>query len=378
MSSSKSKSATFAFLRLWFTDIFGNLKNVAITPSDIEIAFEEGIGFDGSSIDGLASLQDSDMLVHPDPSTFQVLPWRPSDDGVARMFCDLRTPDGAPAAGDSRHVLMNMLKRAGAMGYSVNIGTAVEYFCFKSDSAPEAYRQGGYFDLAPLDNASEPSPRNGAARSQKMGIPVEYSHHEAAPAQQEIDLRFCDALSAADAVVTARLVIKETAHAQGVHASFMPKPIEGQPGSAMHVHQSLFDERGNAFADTNDPDGMGLSSVAKSYIAGLLKYAPEYMLITNQYVNSYKRLVPGFDAPVVVSGEAETVRPWCVCLATSRASPHRRALRCAASIRRRIRIWRTLPCLEWASRVSRKVSICVRRSKKTCSSFLRLKSPNVA
>ena len=244
------------FLRLWFTDIFGNLKNVAITPSDIEIAFEEGIGFDGSSIDGLASLQDSDMLVHPDPSTFQVLPWRPSDDGVARMFCDLRTSDGAPAAGDSRHVLMNMLKRAGAMGYSVNIGTAVEYFCFKSDSAPEPIDKGGYFDLAPLDNASDLR-RETVLTLEKMGIPVEYSHHEAAPAQQEIDLRFCDALSAADAVVTARLVIKETAHAQGVHASFMPKPIEGQPGSAMHVHQSLFDERGNAFADTNDPDGMG-------------------------------------------------------------------------------------------------------------------------
>ena len=288
------------FLRLWFTDIFGNLKNVAITPSDIEIAFEEGIGFDGSSIDGLASLQDSDMLVHPDPSTFQVLPWRPSDDGVARMFCDLRSPDGAPAAGDSRHVLMNMLKRAGAMGYSVNIGTAVEYFCFKSDSAPEPIDKGGYFDLAPLDNASDLR-RETVLTLEKMGIPVEYSHHEAAPAQQEIDLRFCDALSAADAVVTARLVIKETAHAQGVHASFMPKPIEGQPGSAMHVHQSLFDEHGNVFADANDPDGMGLSSVAKSYIAGLLKYAPEYMLITNQYVNSYKRLVPGFDAPVLVS-----------------------------------------------------------------------------
>ena len=288
------------FLRLWFTDIFGNLKNVAITPSDIEWAFEEGIGFDGSSVDGLAPLQDSDMLVHPDASTFQVLPWRPSDDGVARMFCDVRTPDGIAAAGDSRHILMETLKRAGAMGYSVNIGTAVEYFCFKSADAPEPIDQGGYFDLAPLDNAADLR-RETVLTLEKMGIPVEYSHHEAAPSQQEIDLRYCDALSAADAVVTARLVIKETAHAQGFHATFMPKPLQGQPGSAMHVHQSLFDEHGNAFADANDPEGMGLSAVAKSYIAGLLKYAPEYTLITNQYVNSYKRLVPGFDAPLHVS-----------------------------------------------------------------------------
>lgn len=288
------------FLRLWFTDIFGNLKNVAITPSDIEAAFEEGIGFDGSAIEGLACLQDSDMLVHPDPSTFQVLPWRPADDGVARMFCDLRTPDGSPAATDSRHILMETLKRASALGYSVNIGTAVEYFCFKSDAAPEPIDRGGYFDLAPLDKAADLR-RETVLTLEKMGIPVEYSHHESAPSQQEIDLRFCDAISAADAVLTARLVIKETAAAQGLYATFMPKPIEGEPGSAMHVHQSLFDENGNAFADADDPDGMGLSSIAKSYIAGLLKYAPEYMLVTNQYVNSYKRLVPGFDAPLHVS-----------------------------------------------------------------------------
>ena len=288
------------FLRLWFTDIFGTLKNIAITPSDIEVAFEEGIGFDGSSISGLADVQESDMLIHPDPSTFQVLPWRPSNNGVARMFGDLLMPSGQPAQGDSRHILMRVLDKAADMGYSVNVGTAVEYFCFKDASAPEPIDCGGYFDLAPLDLAADLR-RDTVLTLEQMGIPVEYSHHEAAPAQQEIDLRYCDALSAADAVMTARLVIRETAQAQGYHASFMPKPIEGQPGSAMHVHQSLFDERGNAFAADDDPQGWGLTPVAKSYLAGLLKYAPEYTLVTNQYVNSYKRFVPGFDAPVAVS-----------------------------------------------------------------------------
>lgn len=285
------------FLRLWFIDILGNLKNIAITPSDIDTAFEEGIGFDGSSIDGLACVQDSDMLAHPEPSTFQVLPWRPSNNGVARMFCDIYTPDGEPARADSRHILMKMLKKASSLGYAVNVGTAVEYFCFKDSMSPDPIDRGGYFDLAPLDNAADLR-RDTVLTLEQMGIPVEYSHHEAAPAQQEIDLRYCDALAAADAVITARLVIKETAYAQGLHATFMPKPLEGCPGSAMHVHQSLFDEEGNAFFDANDPDGYGLSSAAKSYIAGLLKYAPEYMLVTNQFVNSYKRFVPDLDAPL--------------------------------------------------------------------------------
>lgn len=288
------------FLRLWFTDLFGTLKNVAITPSDVDVAFEEGIGFDGSSVAGLADVQESDMLVHPDPSTFQVLPWRPRTSGVARMFCDLRLPTGEPARGDSRNILMNMVKKAARMGYSANIGSAIEYFCFKDGTAPDPIDRGGYFDLAPLDSAADLR-RDTVLTLEQMGIPVEYSHHESAPAQQEIDLRYCDALSAADAVVTARLVIKEVAQAQGVHASFMPKPLEGEKGSALHVHQSLFDEHGNAFFDADDSEGFGLSKVAKHYIAGLLKYAPEYMLITNQYVNSYKRMVPGFDAPLHAS-----------------------------------------------------------------------------
>lgn len=285
------------FLRLWFVDVFGNLKNIAITPSDIDTAFEEGIGFDGSSIAGLASLNESDMLAHPDASTFQTLPWRPRNNGVARMFCDLLTPEGTPAPADSRHILMEMLKKAASMGYSVNVGTAVEYFCFKSATLPDPIDRGGYFDLAPLDDAADLR-RDTVLTLEQMGVSVEYSHHESSPAQQEIDLRYCDALAAADAVVTARHVVKEAASAHGMHASFMPKPLEDHPGSAMHVHQSLFDGDGNAFFDADDPQGWGLSPVGKCYIAGLLKYAPEYALVTNQYVNSYKRFVDGMGAPL--------------------------------------------------------------------------------
>ena len=285
------------FLRLWFVDVFGNLKNIAITPSDIDTAFEEGIGFDGSSIAGLASLNESDMLAHPDASTFQTLPWRPRNNGVARMFCDLLTPEGTPAPADSRHILMEMLKKAASMGYSVNVGTAVEYFCFKSATSPDPIDRGGYFDLAPLDDAADLR-RDTVLTLEQMGVSVEYSHHESSPAQQEIDLRYCDALAAADAVVTARHVVKEAASAHGMHASFMPKPLEDHPGSAMHVHQSLFDGDGNAFFDADDPQGWGLSPVGKCYIAGLLKYAPEYALVTNQYVNSYKRFVDGMGAPL--------------------------------------------------------------------------------
>ncbi len=237
------------------------------------------------------------MLAHPDASTFQTLPWRPRNNGVARMFCDLCTPEGDPAPADSRHILMRMLKKAAGMGYSVNVGTAVEYFCFKSADAPDPIDHGCYFDLAPLDHAADLR-RDTVLTLEQMGVSVEYSHHESSPAQQEIDLRYCDALAAADAVVTARLVVKEAAYAQGLHASFMPKPLENYPGSAMHVHQSLFDENGNAFFDANDPQGWGLSPLGKSYIAGLLKYADEYSLIANQYVNSYKRFVPGMGAPL--------------------------------------------------------------------------------
>ena len=285
------------FLRLWFTDLMGNLKSFAITPSDIDTALDEGIDFDGSAIDGVARpAQKTDMLAVPDPSTFQVLPWRPQTHGVARMFCDVRTPEGEPAPGDSRNILVRMMKRAADQGYYLNIGTEMEYFYFADATAPVPIDTGGYFDLTPLDNASDLR-RETILMLEQMGVPVECSLHEEGPSQHEIDLHYADAVTAADSVMTARLVIKEIASAHNAHASFMPKPIEGEPGSALYMHQSLLNEDGNAFYDADDPSGMHLSSLAKSYIAGLLKYAPEYMLITNQYVNSYKRLVPGFGAP---------------------------------------------------------------------------------
>ena len=289
------------FIRLWFTDLLGNLKSFAITPSAVEEALVEGIGFDGSAIDGVKREdQKSDMLVFPDPSTFQVLPWRPQDKGVARMFCDIRTPEGVPSIGDSRHILMNVLKRGAEKGLILNAGTELEYFYFKDAAVPEPTDRGGYFDLTPLDNASDLR-RETILTLEQMGVPVQASLHEDAPSQHEIDLGFSDALSAADAVMTARLVVKEIASAHGVHASFMPKPLTGVSGSAMFVHESLLTEDGNAFYDANDPDGYGLSTLAKRYIAGILKYAPEFMLVTNQYVNSYKRLVTGFDAPTHIS-----------------------------------------------------------------------------
>ena len=288
------------FLRLWFTDLLGGLKNVAITPSDVESAFEEGMGFDGASVCGLAPLQEGDMLLFPDPSTFQMLPWRPANKGVARMFCDIYTPDGNHAEGDSRHILMRTLDKAASMGFSVNVGSAIEYFCFKSNTSPDPIDCGSCFDLAPLDNAADLR-RETVLMLEQMGIPVEYSYHETSPAQQEVDLRYSDALSAADAVMTARLVIKETASERGFHATFMPKPLIKAQGSGMHLHQSLFDENGNVFYDPDDADGYCLTAVAKSYIAGLLKYASEYTLITNQYVNSYKRILPGFDCPTHIS-----------------------------------------------------------------------------
>lgn len=289
------------FIRLWFTDLLGNLKSFAITPSAVEEALVEGIGFDGSAIDGVKREdQKSDMLVFPDPSTFQVLPWRPQDKGVARMFCDIRTPEGVPSIGDSRHILMNVLKRGAEKDLILNAGTELEYFYFKDAAVPEPIDCGGYFDLTPLDNASDLR-RETILTLEQMGVPVQASLHEDAPSQHEIDLGFSDALSAADAVMTARLVVKEIASAHGVHASFMPKPLTGVSGSAMFVHESLLTEDGNAFYDANDPDGYGLSTLAKRYIAGILKYAPEFMLVTNQYVNSYKRLVTGFDAPTHIS-----------------------------------------------------------------------------
>ena len=295
------KSRDVHFVRFWFTDVMGNMKSFAVIPSELENAFNDGMGFDGSCIEGFGMGYESDMLAFPDASTFQVLPWRPESNAVARMFCSIRTPDGKPFEGDPRHVLARTVERAADMGYVFNVGPELEYYYFKDATGTELLDNGGYFDLTSLDSASDLR-RDTVLTLEKMGIPVEYSHHESGPSQHEIDLRFTDALSMADAVMTYKMVVKEIAIKHGVHASFMPKPLTDAPGSAMHVHQSLFDMDGrNAFFDASDPQGFFLSPLAKSYIAGLLKYAPEFSLVTNQYVNSYKRLVSDGEAPVCLS-----------------------------------------------------------------------------
>ncbi len=292
------KERNIHFIRLWFTDALGQMKSFAITPSELATAFEEGMGFDGGCIEGFGRNGESDMLAFPDASTFQTLPWRPKDNGVARMFCNIVTPDGKPFEGDPRHILHRSLVKAADMGYSMNVGPELEYYYFTDTKSATPIDNGSYFDLTTLDNASDLR-RDTILTLEQMGIPVEYSHHEVGPGQQEIHLRYDDAMSMADAVMTYRVIVKEIAIKHGYHASFMPKPIAGQPGSGMHVHQSLFNHDGeNIFYDPADPLGCGLSDVAKHYIAGLIKYAPEFTLITNQFVNSYKRLQAGHEAPI--------------------------------------------------------------------------------
>lgn len=287
------------FIRLWFTDILGNMKSFAITVEELEGALDEGMGFDGSSITGYQDIQESDMIAMPDPTTFTLLPWRSKEKPVAKMFCDILTPDGEPYPGDPRYILKRMMKKAAEKGYTFYVGPELEYFYFK-DSSPrtEVLDYGSYFDLTPLDVASELR-RETILVLKEMGIPVEYSHHEVAYSQHEIDLRYADALTMADSAMTYRLVVKEIAHQHGVYATFMPKPIFGQNGSGMHTHQSLFIGDKNAFFDPNDP--AHLSPIAKKYIAGLLKHAKETCAVLAQWVNSYKRLVPGFEAPVYIA-----------------------------------------------------------------------------
>lgn len=286
------------FIRLWFTDILGSLKSFAITFEELEQALEEGVGFDGGAIAGFARAGESDMTAIPDASTFQLLPWRPRERRVARMFCDVHLPNGDPFYGDPRHVLKRNLERAAALGFTFYVGPEVEYFYFNSSTSPEPLDKGGYFDLTPLDGASDLR-RETVLTLEEMGIGVESSHHEVAPSQHEVDLRYTDALTMADSVLTCRLVVKEVAMAAGVHATFMPKPLANENGSGMHTHLSLFRGETNAFFDANDP--MHLSAVARGFIAGLLRHAGEITLVTNQWVNSYKRLIPGYEAPVRVA-----------------------------------------------------------------------------
>jgi glutamine synthetase len=294
-----AKEHDVKFIRLWFTDILGMLKSFAITAEELDNALTQGMGFDGSSIQGFARIDESDMIAMPDPDTFQLLPWRPKEhNAVARMFCDVLRPGGEPFEGDPMYVLKENLKRAADMGYTFYVGPELEYFYFRDSKGTEMLDEGGYFDMTPLDTASDLR-RDTVLTLEEMGIGVEYSHHEVAPSQHEIDMRYTDALTMANNVMTYRLVVKQIALSHGVYATFMPKPVFGVNGSGMHVHQSLFKDGHNAFFDANDP--YNLSKTAKCYIAGLLKHAPELTSVTNQWVNSYKRLIPGYEAPVYLS-----------------------------------------------------------------------------
>jgi glutamine synthetase len=294
-----AKEQSVKFIRLWFTDILGFLKNFAITVEELEGAMEEGMGFDGSSIQGFARIDESDMVAMPDPDTWCLLPWRPTDNNtVARMFCDICKPRGGHFEGDPRYVLKRNLKRAADMGYTFHVGPELEYFYFQDSKGTLGLDDGGYFDMTSSDVASDLR-RETVLTLMDMGIAVEYSHHEAAASQHEIDMRYTDALTMADNVMTYRLVVKQVAQRHGVHATFMPKPVFGMNGSGMHVHQSLFTGDRNAFFDKDDD--YCLSKTAKHFIAGLLRHAPEITAVTNQWVNSYKRLVSGYEAPVYVS-----------------------------------------------------------------------------
>src|ERR687889_35686 len=291
------------FIRLWFTDVLGQLKSFSIGAAELDDAFAHGVLFDGSSITGFNPIEESDMLAVPDPATFAMIPWRPEDDAVARMFCDIRVPGGGPYEGDPRWIMQRALKRAEEMGFDAyNIGPELEYFYFRSskpaDGVPEVLDEGGYFDLTTLDAGSDLR-RETVLALEKMGIHVEYTHHEVGPSQHEVDMRYKNALEMADDCMTYRIVVKEYAMKYGYHATFMPKPLFGENGSGMHVHQSLSRDGKNAFFDADDP--YYLSAVAKSFIAGQLRHAREISALFAQWVNSYKRLVLGYEAPVYIA-----------------------------------------------------------------------------
>ncbi|MGQ9630140.1 MAG: type I glutamate--ammonia ligase [bacterium] len=306
----KVKEENVRFIRLWFTDILGQVKNFTITKDELEEALDEGMGFDGSSVTGYQDIEESDMVAMPDISTFRILPVGTGDQnrGVkeARMFCDILNPDGSPYDGDPRYILKKNLKRAEEMGFSYHVGPELEYFYFDTTDVSKIINdvrghlidRGTYFDMTPLDLALDLR-RETVIRLEEMGIPVEYSHHEVGPSQHEIDLRYAEALRMADYAVTYRLIVKEVAHERGYYATFMPKPIFGVPGSGMHVHQSLFKDGRNAFFDRDDK--YNLSEVGKGFIAGILKHSREICSVVAQWVNSYKRLVPGYEAPVYIA-----------------------------------------------------------------------------
>ena len=292
------KEYNVKFTRLWFTDILGFLKTFSITVEELERALEDGIGFDGSSIQGFTRIDESDMIALPDPTTFTLLPWRPRDHATGKMFCDVVWPGGQPFEGDPRYVLKRNLEQAAKLGYTFYVGPELEYFYFRNAESTQTLDQGSYFDLTPPEVASDLR-RESVLTLKEMGVAVEYSHHEAAQSQHEIDLKFTDALSMADNVMVYRIVVKQIAHKYGAYATFMPKPIAGINGSGMHVHMSLFNGNRNAFFAKDD--SYHFSEAGKKFLAGLLKHAPEITLVTNQWVNSYKRLVPGYEAPVYIT-----------------------------------------------------------------------------
>lgn len=283
------------FVRLWFVDILGRLKNFAISPEDLEVAFEEGIGFDGSAIEGFATPEEADMLAFPDASTFQILPWRPSHNGVARVFCDVCTPDRKPFAGDPRDALRRMFRKAEKAGYLLNVGAELEYYYFPDEHTPEPLDNVGYFDLS-VSDAARDLRRNTVLTLEKMSVPVEYTFHAAGRSQHGMSLRHAEALSMSDAITTAKLIIKQQAYESGCHASFMPKPLTGEDGSAMFLCQSLFDHDGNNVFWGEGDEKYHLSDVAKHYMAGILAHAREISAITNPTVNSYKRITTGGDS----------------------------------------------------------------------------------
>ncbi|KPJ69237.1 MAG: glutamine synthetase [Syntrophobacter sp. DG_60] len=294
----KVKDHNVSLIQLWFSDVLGFLKSFSITPSELEEALIDGMGFDGSSIEGFARIEESDVIAKPDPDTFAIIPWGSKDAPIARMFCDILEPDGSPYAADSRYVLKILLNKVKEKGFTLYTGPELEYFYFESPQSPKILDKGGYFDGMPID-AGEEIRRETILALQKMGIRAEYTHHEVAYSQHETDLRYNDALRMADITMTYRVIVKEIAKKHGIYATFMPKPIFGINGSGMHTHMSLFKGEKNTFYDPGDV--YHLSSTAKGFIAGLLMHAREITAVTNQWVNSYKRLVPGYEAPVYIS-----------------------------------------------------------------------------
>ncbi|MCX5783332.1 MAG: glutamine synthetase family protein, partial [Elusimicrobia bacterium] len=293
------KKENIQFVKLWFVDILGGLKSLSISSRELEHAMAEGMGFDGSSVEGFARIYESDLLAMPDLETFRVMPWKFDGMLTARMFCDIVTPEGKQYDGDPRWVLKKNLLRMKELGFdNFMVGPELEYFYFKSDKAPEPMDEGGYFDTVPIDESHDLR-RQTMAMLEQMGVAVEYSHHENAPSQHEIDLRYDTALEMADRVITYKVVVKQVAANQGCYATFMPKPLSGVNGSGMHVHQSLFKGRENTFF--NPKDEYFLSDTAKHFMAGILYHVRAICSVTNQWVNSYKRLIPGFEAPVYIA-----------------------------------------------------------------------------